>query len=152
MKRRATILMAVLLVLSLGLASAASADELDGSGTIWAKGVGQARVSGHGEIRVRCHGAGIVWVKNAEVLRATGNGRKWQAPGGATVFWGWSGTVYASGVDITVWMTGGLIEFTAAGTGRVYLQGRGKYRVNGVEGFWSLTEETLSMENLEQSQ
>lgn len=152
MKKRAMILMAVLLVLSLGLASAASADEVRGSGSIWAKGVGVARVRGHGEIRIHCHGAGIVSVKDAGTLRATGDGHKWQAPGGATVFWGWSGTVYASGQDITVWMSGGLIQFTASGTGRVYLQGRGRYRINGGEGSWSLTGEPLSLETVGQAE
>lgn len=42
MIKRTIILLAVLLALSLSLASTASADEISGTGTIWAKGVGQA--------------------------------------------------------------------------------------------------------------
>ncbi len=95
---------------------------------------------------------GIVWVKNAATLEAQGDGHKWEAPGGATLFWGWSGSIYASGHHITVWMIGGLIEFTASGTGRVYLRGHGRYEVNGNEGFWSPTGEILTLEAIQQAQ
>ncbi len=152
MKKWTMVLMAVLLVLSVAAPSTASAEGVSGSGTIWANGAGQAMLSGHGEIRIHCHGAGIVLVKNVETLRAMGHGHKWQAAGGATVYWGWSGTIYASGQDITVWMSGGVIEFTASGTGKVYLQGRGKYRVNGSEGFWSPTGQILSLETVDEDQ
>jgi hypothetical protein len=40
MKKRKVILLAVLLVLSLTLVSAASAEGISGTGTIWAKGAG----------------------------------------------------------------------------------------------------------------
>ncbi len=104
MKKRTIILVAMLLALSLSLASTASADEISGTGTIWAKGVGLAILRGDGEINIQGHGVGIIWIKNAETLDATGHGHRWEARGGATVFWGWWGKIQASGDNITVWM------------------------------------------------
>lgn len=136
----------------LSLASTASADEISDTGTIWAEGVGLTILCGDGEINIQGHGVGIVWIKNAETLDATGHGHRWEARGGATVFWGWWGKIQASGDNITVWMTGGLIEFTATGTGRVYLKGHGRYEINGHEAFWRPTGEILSLETVEQAQ
>ena len=38
---------------------------------------------------------------------------------------------------------GGLIEFTASATGKVYLRGRGTYELNGHEGEWNPMGEVL---------
>jgi hypothetical protein len=152
MKRRTIVLLALLLALTLPLASVASADQFSGTGTIWAKGAGLAIVRGDGEVEIEGHGVGFVWIKDAETLEASGHGRRWEAPGGATVLWGWSGTIYASGQQITVWMTGGLIEFTASGSGRVYLRGHGRYEINGQEGLWSPTGEVLQLDAAQQVQ
>jgi hypothetical protein len=73
-------------------------------------------------------------------------------PGGATVIWGWSGRICASGDDMNVWMRGGLIEFTASGTGWLYLRGHGRYEVNGHEGSWGPTGELLSLDAIQQAQ
>ena len=151
MTKRSVILLAVLLALSLALASTASAKEVSGSGTIWAKGVGQAVLRGDGEIRLRCHGLCSVWVKNAETLEACGRGHRADSPGGGTRFWGWRGTIHASGEDLTVSMRGGLIEFTATGTGTVFLRGYGRYEVNHHQGFWSPSGETLILGPEEES-
>ncbi|TKJ30872.1 MAG: hypothetical protein CEE40_03260 [Chloroflexi bacterium B3_Chlor] len=141
------VLIAVLVALSLPLASTASADEISGTGTIWAKGAGLAILRGDGEIEIEGHGVGVVWIKGAETLEASGKGHRWEVPSGnATLFWGWSGTIQASGQKITVWMTGGLIEFTASGTGRVYLRGHGRYEINGHDGFWSPTGEVIRLD------
>lgn len=153
MKKRTTLLLAVVVALSLPLASSASAEEITGTGTIWAKDAGLAVLRGHGEIDIEAHGVGVVWVKDAERLEASGRGHRWTVPGsGATVFWGWSGTIHASGDRITVWMTGGVIEFTASGTGKVYLRGRGRYEVNGHEGLWSPGGEVLRLDAVQQAQ
>lgn len=147
MKKRTIVLLAVLVAVSLPLASVATAEEFGGTGTIWAKGAGLAILRGDGEIEIEGHGVGVVWIKDAETLEASGNGHKWEGPNGnTTLFWGWSGTIQASGQNIAVWMTGGLIEFTASGTGRVYLRGRGRYEINGQEGFWSPTGEVISLD------
>ena len=147
MKKRTIVLLTVLVAVSLPLASVATAEEFSGTGTIWAKGAGLAILRGDGEIEIEGHGVGVVWIKGAETLEASGNGHKWEVPSGnTTLFWGWSGTIQASGQNIAVWMTGGLIEFTASGTGRVYLRGRGRYEINGHEGFWSPTGEVMNLD------
>jgi hypothetical protein len=153
MKKRTTLLLVVVVALSLALASSASADEITGRGTIGAKGAGLAVLRGDGEIEIEAHGVGVVWVKGGERLEASGRGHKWDVPGSdATVFWGWSGTIHTSGNRITVWMTGGVIEFTASGTGKVYLRGRGRYEVNGHEGLWSPGGEVLRLDAERQAQ
>jgi len=145
--RTRTIVLLVAVALCLLLAPTASAEQFGGTGTIWAKGAGLAILRGDDEIEIHAHGVGVVWVKAAETLEASGRGHKWEVPSGnATLFWGWSGTIQASGQNIAVWMTGGLIEFTASGTGRVYLRGRGRYEINGQEGFWSPTGEVISLD------
>ncbi len=150
--KRTTLLLAAVVALSLPLALTASAEEISGTGTIWAKGAGLAVLRGHGEIEIEGHGVGVVWVKDAEMLQASGRGHKWEAPSSnATVFWGWSGTIHTSGDRITVWITGGMIEFTASGTGKVYLRGRGRYKVNGHEGLWSPGGEVLRLDAAQQT-
>ena len=151
--KRTTLLLAVVVALSLPLAFTASAEEISGTGTIWAKGAGLAVLRGDGKIEIGAHGVGVVWIKDAERLEASGRGHKWEVPGGnVTVLWGWSGTIHASGDRITVWMTGGMIEFTASGTGKVYLRGRGRSEVNGQEGLWSPGGEVLRLDAALQAQ
>jgi hypothetical protein len=146
MKKRSVIVMAALLVLTLLLTSTVSAEEISGTGTISAKGAGLAILRGTGDVNIQGHGVGIVWVKSAETLEASGEGYRWQIPEtGATVFLGWSGSIYASGHEMTVWMAGGLIEFTASGTGKVYLRGLGTYVLNGHEGAWNPMGELLQL-------
>jgi hypothetical protein len=146
MKKRSVIVLAALLVLVLLLTSTVSAEEISGTGTISAKGAGLAILRGTGEVDIQGHGVGIVWVKSAETLEASGEGYRWQIrETGATVFLGWSGSIYASGHEMIVWMAGGLIEFTASGTGKMYLRGRGTYVLNGQEGTWSPMGELLQL-------
>ena len=145
--RTRTIVLLVAVALCLLLAPTASAEQFGGTGTIWAKGAGLAILRGDGEIEIEGHGVGVVWIRNAETLEASDNGHKWEVPSGnATLFWGWSGTIQASGQSIAVWMTGGLIEFAASGTGRVYLSGDGSYEINGHEGFWSPIGEVIGLD------
>jgi hypothetical protein len=145
-KRRSLVVVAVVVVLALVLTSTVSAEEISGTGTLSAWGAGLAIVRGTGEVQIEGHGVGMVWVKGAEALEASGDGYRWEVPEkGATVFLGWSGSIYASGHEMTVWMVGGLIEFTASGTGKVYLRGRGTYVLNGHEGAWSPLGEVLQL-------
>jgi len=69
---------------------AAYAKEIEGTGTLWAKGAGVAVLRGDGEVTIEGRGAGIVMVTGAETLTAQGHGRRFERPGG-TVFFGWSG-------------------------------------------------------------
>jgi hypothetical protein len=147
MKKRSLIVSVLVIALVLSLTATASAEEIGGRGTIRAEGVGLAILRGSGEVQIQGHGAGLVWVKDAESLEASGEGHKWEIPETkATVLAGWSGTVRVSGHNMTIWMVGGVIEFTASGAGKVYLRGRGTYEINGRQGVWSSTGEILPLE------
>jgi len=135
----------VVLVLSLLLATAVSADYVEGTGTIRARGAGIARIVGDGRVDIRGHGVGTVWVRNAEELSASGRGVRMDLPGNVVFFGGWSGQIHAAGEELAVTMAGGLIEFAASGTGTVFLQGRGHYWLNGEPGDWSLTGITIDI-------
>jgi hypothetical protein len=146
MKRRSIVVVGMVIALVLLMTSTVSAEEISGTGTLSARGAGLAIVRGTGEVQVDGHGVGIVWVKDAETLEASGEGYRWEIPEtGATVFLGWTGSIYASGHEMTVWMAGGLIEFTASGTGKVYLRGRGTYELNGHEGEWNPMGQVLQL-------
>ncbi|MFQ6059024.1 MAG: hypothetical protein ACE5MB_09135 [Anaerolineae bacterium] len=136
MKKRILILVAVAVLASLALTTVASAKTFEGTGTLWAKGAGIARVHGDGRVEVQGRGIGAVWVKGAEILEAHGRGIRREVDGGI-LFVGWRGKIVAAGSDLTVRMRGGLIEFTAQGTGWAFLKGRGVYRVGEASGEWS---------------
>ena len=144
MVRKVLLLVGLILVLSLGFAASATAAEVEGSGRLWARGVGYAEVHGNGAVDISVHGTGTILVKGAEVLRAEGHGRRWDLPGGGTLFAGWRGNVYVAGKDLKVKMWGGILELNARGTGWVLLKGRGQYRVHGHSGLW--TQEGIRVE------
>lgn len=138
MRRRVLVLVSLLLLLSLGFTAAAEAAEVEGTGRIWAKGAGYARIKGDGVVNIVGHGAAVVWIKGADTLRAIGDGRRWELPNGTVVYAGWQGLIHAEGDSLSIRMLGGIIEFIAEGTGWVYLRGRGDYIVNGEFGHWTL--------------
>ncbi len=107
----------------------ASAEDLAGTGALWAKGVGRASVSGNGTVNIEGHGIAVVHVSGFDTLTANGTGRRIQNGDGSVTFFGWRGQIRTSGSHLTVNMYGGLIEFKATGTGQATLQGRGDYRV-----------------------
>jgi len=135
--RRWFLVLAALLLLGLALATAAYAKEIEGTGTLWAKGAGVAVVRGDGEVTIEGCGAAVVIVTGAETLAAQGHGRRFERPRG-TIFFGWSGQIYARGEEMAVRMLGGKIEFTTEGTGTAFLHGRGVYIIDGHPGRWSL--------------
>jgi len=136
MKKRVLILVAVAVLASLALTTVASAKTVEGTGTLWARGAGIAKVHSDGSVKVRGCGVGTVWVKGAECLEAHGVGIRREVAGGV-LFIGWWGKIVASGEELTVRMAGGLIEFTAEGTGWAYLRGRGRYHTDSAGGEWS---------------
>ena len=138
MRHKGLVMVSLLLVLSLGFTVVAEAAPIHGTGRIWAKGAGYAKVKGDGVVNISGHGAAMVWVKGADTLRAIGEGRRWELPDGTVVFAGWQGLIHAEGEDLSVKMLGGIIEFTAEGTGWVFLKGRGTYIINGEPGYWTL--------------
>lgn len=136
MKKRILILVTIAVLASLALTAVASAETLEGTGTLWARGVGIAKVHGDGSVKIRGCGVGTVWVKGAETLEAHGVGIRREVDGGV-LFIGWWGKITASGEELTVRMAGGLIEFVAEGTGWAFLKGRGRYHVGPASGEWS---------------
>ena len=136
MKKRILLLVAVAVLASLALTTVASAETVEGTGTLWARGVGIAKVHGDGSVKVRGCGVGTVWVKGAERLEAHGVGIRREVDGGV-LFTGWWGKIVASGSELTVRMAGGLIKLTAEGTGRAYLKGCGRYHTDSAGGEWS---------------
>jgi hypothetical protein len=142
MKKKMLILMAVLVIASLGFASAVSADSQDGTGTLKARGDGFAGLHGTGTIRVS--GTGVLWVKGEESIRIEGEGHKKVFPDGWTEYVGFRGTARIRGRGVSVLMAGENIKLYAAGTGRVILWGEGTYEINGlITGRWSEAIEIL---------
>jgi uncharacterized membrane protein YgdD (TMEM256/DUF423 family) len=139
MKRKILAVLSLLLIFSLGWTAAAEAQEMtgDGTGRLWAKGAGYAQVHGHGVVDIAARGVVTVRVKGADVVRAQGNGRRWDLPDGTILFAGWRGHIHVGGQELDVRMLGGVIEFTAQGTGWALLKGRGHYRLNGQPGVWT---------------
>jgi hypothetical protein len=138
MRHKVLVMVSLLLVLSLGFTVPAKAAEVEGTGRLWAKGAGYARVKGDGVVNIAGHGAATVWIKGADTLRAIGEGRRWELPDGTVVFAGWRGLIHVEGDNLSIRMLGGIIEFTAKGTGWVFLKGRGSYIINGEPGHWTL--------------
>jgi len=136
MKGKILVAVCLILALVLGFVPGAQADEAEGIGHMWARGAGYAEIHGRGVVDISAHGVGTVWVRGAEVLRAQGQGRRWDLPDGTVVFAGWRGHIHIEGRNLAVRMLGGVIEFTAAGEGSVFLKGAGHYRINGQPGAW----------------
>jgi hypothetical protein len=102
----------------------ASAQDLAGTGALWAKGVGSASVSGNGAVHIEGRGISVIHVSGHERLAASGVGKRVENPDGSVTFYGWKGQVSAAGIHLAVNMSGGLIEFKAIGSGQATLQGR----------------------------
>jgi hypothetical protein len=142
MKKKMFILMAVLVIASLGFTSVVSAESENGMGILQAQGDGFAGLHGTGYIRVR--GTGVLWVKGEESIVIQGNGHKKVFPDGWTEYVGFSGTARIRGQGVSVLMAGEGISLYAIGTGRVILWGEGTYEINGlITGRWSKAIEIL---------
>ncbi len=137
MQRKIVAVLSLVLILSFGFTLVAEAAEVAGTGTLLARGAGYAEVHGDGVLDIAARGVGVVRVRGAEVLRAQGRGRRWDLPDGTTVFAGWRGHVHVEGHEMNVQMLGGVVEFSAKGSGWVLLRGRGQYRANGEQGRWT---------------
>jgi hypothetical protein len=130
MKRKILILMAVLVIASLGLTSVANAESEVGTGTLEAQGDGFAGLHGTGHIRVI--GTGVLWVRGEESIEIQGEkGHKKVFPDGWTEYVGFRGTARIRGQRVSVLMAGEEIDLYATGSGRVILWGRGKSREHG---------------------
>lgn len=121
--------LALVSIVIIATGAVASAQDLNGSGALWAKGVGRAALNGNGTVHIEGHGVAVIHISGYESLSATGVGRRIQNPDGSVTFLGWKGQIHTSGSQLAVNIYGGLIEFKATGTGQATLQGRGDYRV-----------------------
>ncbi len=143
MKKKAFVLLAVLLVASLGLVSAASADEATGAGTLRARGDGLVALRGSGWMRLK--GNGVLWVKGEEQITIEGKGRKKVFPDGWTEYVGFHGLARIQGRNVSVILAGEKIDLYAFGNGRVILWGKGTYKVDELDiEVWSEPLEVLS--------
>ena len=143
MKKSMLILVAVVLAASLGFAAVASAEEVEGTGTLEAHGDGLAALHGTGWMRVS--GNGVLWVKGAENVNIEGQGHKKVFPDGWTEYVGFHGVARIGGRDMSVILAGEEIDLYAIGSGRAILWGEGRYRINKlITGAWSETIEVLS--------
>lgn len=142
MKKKMFVLMAVLVIASLGVTSVASAESESGMGTLVAEGDGFAGLHGTGYIRIS--GRGVLWVKGEEFIEIRGDGHKKVFPSGWTEYVGFRGTARIRGQRVSVLMAGEEIDLYAIGTGRAILWGEGTYEINGlVTNRWSDTIEIL---------
>jgi len=144
MKKKMLIVMAVLVIASLGLASVVSAEREKGIGTLEAQGDGFAGLHGTGYVQVS--GTGVLWVKGEESIRIQGEeGHKKVFPDGWTEYVGFRGTARIRGQGVSVLMAGEEIDLYAIGSGRVILWGEGTYEINGlITGRWSEAIEILN--------
>ena len=122
--------------------AASGTRRIQGHGTLFAAGAGEAFLKGDGSITVIGKGAGSVWIKGAETVTTQGEGRKFDYAGG-TMYVGWRGRIYTCGSQLEVHMMGGLIEFLAIGSGTAILRGVGVIRVWGYSGDWPVTVDYL---------
>ena len=143
MKKRILILLAVLIVTSLGYALVAYADTERGTGTLEAQGDGLAGLHGTGWVSVS--GNGVLWVKGAENIVVQGKGHKKDFPDGWIEYVGFDGTARIRGQEVSVILAGERVNLYAIGNGRVILWGEGTYEVNGlITGAWSETIKIVS--------
>jgi len=143
MKKKALVLLAVLVIASLGFASVASADSAKGTGTLEAQGDGLAGLHGTGWVSLS--GNGVLWVKGAEHIVVEGQGHKKAFPDGWTEYIGFDGTARIRGQCVSVILAGENINLYAIGSGRAILWGEGTYEINGlIAGAWSETIKILS--------
>jgi len=135
MTKKWFVLAALLLAVSLGFASTASgqeADDTEGTGTLRARGDGLAALHGSGWMRVK--GNGVLWVKGEEGITIEGVGHVKAFPDGWTEYVGFRGLARIYGRNVSVILAGEKIDLLAVGSGRVFLWGKGTYRINELDG------------------
>ncbi|MBL7208933.1 MAG: hypothetical protein ISS52_02420 [Dehalococcoidia bacterium] len=136
-------LVALVLVTSMGFASAVYAEDAEdsakakGAGTLTAQGDGIALLGGRGTVEVS--GNGILWIKDLAsdaVIKVSGQGEKEEFPDGWIQYAGFHGNASVEGSRIRVIVAGVDIDLFAEGRGRVLLWGHGTYQINGQSGQW----------------
>ncbi len=130
--KRTTILILVVVMASLLMVAAVSADTIVGTGWIRAHGDGSAAIEGYAA-NITISGNGTLWYKDEgeeDTPTVTGEGVRIEYPGGWVQYVGFHGTFSVEDADqITVILDGFKINLFAAGRGVVHLRGHGGYTV-----------------------
>lgn len=129
-RKKLFVVLALLVIASLGVASVVSADTVKTTETLEAHGDGLAALHGSGRMWVR--GNGILWVKGAETIRVHGKGHKKSFPSGWTEYVGFHGAAHIKGRGVSVILAGEEIDLYAVGTGRAILWGEGTHEGDGL--------------------
>ncbi len=135
----------LVLLLSMALVGAASADIIRGKGWLHAEGSGAATLRMSGQVDITGHGVGVVYIYGAEQIRADGDGQRINRADGGVVFRGYSGKIHVTGERMAVKMIGSKIDFTARGKGTAILRGRGHYETEHFTGDWAPDGTTLEV-------
>jgi len=140
------LLVAAVMLTSLGFASVASAEEASpdgeahggGRGVLTAQGDGIALVGGRGTVDVS--GNGLLWINDRAgdaTIEVTGYGEKEEFSDGWVQYSGFHGEAQITGSRIVVVISGVDVDLQAEGRGRFLLWGHGTYDVNGRTGDWN---------------
>ncbi len=143
----------MMLLGSLFVVTAVSADTLTGTGWVEAHGNGTAGLKGNLDT-LRISGDGVLYYWDGgetDVPIVTGHGRRIELPNGWVKWIGFNGTFSLDNADhVKVVLRGQNIDLYASGTGTIWLHGHGTYtheRADGiiVHGVWDASESTNEM-------
>ena len=138
-------ILGLILLLSMLVAGAASADVIQGKGWLHAEGAGVAVLRMSGQVEINGHGVGAVYIYGAEKIAADGSGRRTNLAGGGVIFRGYEGAIHITGERMLIQLIGDQIEFTARGLGTAFLRGRGYYETRHFSGDWAPDGITLAV-------
>ncbi|VAW42401.1 hypothetical protein MNBD_CHLOROFLEXI01-3587 [hydrothermal vent metagenome] len=143
----------MMLLGSLFIVTAVSADTLIGTGWVEASGNGVAGLKGNLDT-LRISGSGVLYYWDGgetDIPEVTGVGRRIELPNGWVKWVGFNGTFSLDDADhVKVALHGRDIDLYAAGTGTVWLRGHGTYTFgsadgNIVRGAWDSPDSTNEM-------
>jgi len=152
MVKRTLVVFAALALLIVGLVPAASAAEgaadIEGAGTLWAKGSGVAVIDGGGTVWMAIDG-------NVTIVDRAGDTRVWIAgrsgaeeemttDSSVYSLTGFHGRIHVKGSDFEI-SADGRMRFRALGRGTVLLKGTGVYRTRSGFGRWTETGTRLAI-------
>jgi hypothetical protein len=139
MKKRVLALVAVVMLLAVALAPAASAQtEGVADGFVNAQGDGIAILNGRGAVEVS--GSGMLWVRDRggdASIEVTGYGHKQAYDDGWVLYGGFDGHALITGGRIQVVVSGVNVDLAAVGRGYARLWGHGSYQGSTGEGWWT---------------
>lgn len=150
LRQKKAVWVVMLLLGSLFVVTAVSADTLTGTGWVEAHGSGVAGLKGNIE-RLHINGNGTLYYYDGgqtDTPEVTGVGRRIELPNGWVKWVGFHGTFELEDADhVKVILHGRDIDLYASGTGSIFLRGQGTYihgRADGTveRGFWDAPNST----------